>query len=193
MEVRYCLMKGKTISNSDFKEFEELVPLFLKDLEKKYNVKYVKGCVNCADVHAVLASKKLTNSVFGKDEKIDFSWTNLDCNVIMFCFENWKKLKLDKSKNDNELYKKYVVLHEFMHAFPFYLDHNMKDCNENGKYNVMYQQTRTANNGGECRVKEIYLPIISSEKFKNEFLNYNKSSMKTKKENFFKKILEFNS
>lgn len=196
MDIRYCLLKDKTISNSDFTLFKKQVSVFLKDIENKYNVKYKRTCLKCAHIHVILASKELTNSLFKQaNETIDFSWTDQSCDIIMFCFDNWKYLYLDHTSETNKLYQKYVILHEFLHAFPFYLDHiYSSSCNENGKYNVMYQQTRNASVKNKipkqiCIKKEIELPDIEIN-LKNEIKDYNKrkAEIQQKKKSLFKKI-----
>ena len=193
--IKYCLLKDNTISSEDFKEFEQKVPIFLKDIETKYEVTYKRGCVNCSHLHVILASALLTNSIFKTDEKINFSWTDQSCNVIMFCYDNWKYKYLEENKPTNELYKKYVVQHEFLHAFPFYLDHNEDVCNkENKGYNVMYQQTRNASDKGvkpkqKCEKKIIDLPDIKIF-LKNEFekLNNKKEKILIRKTQLLEKI-----
>jgi len=198
MEVRYCLLKDKTISLKQFNEFKKLVPEFLKDLEKKYKIKYKLGCVNCSHLHVILACAELTNSVFKNNEKnneeINFSWTDQKSNIIMFCFENWRDKYLNPS-NEEDLYKRYVVLHEFLHAFPFYLGHVDSVCNDNGGYNVMYQQTRIAcNKNGipkkECKLKKIILPDLTETTYnlKNEYAKWQDTEAQELKRQSLKKI-----
>lgn len=191
MDIRYCLLQDNSISKSKFKEFERLVPIFLKDIEKKYNIKYKKGCHKCSDLYVILATTELTNAIFNSGENIDFSWTDQSCNVITFGFNNWDNLKLD---GDKEKYRKYVIHHEFLHAFPFYLGHNKDVCSKNDNYNVMYQQTRNAEGLGRiqktvCETGEIELPDITVD-LKNEFkkLNSQQTAIKKKRYNLLKRF-----
>lgn len=191
MKIRYCLLKDKKIPLDDFVEFNRLVPIYLKDIEKKYGVEYESSCINLSHLHIILATSELTNKIFNNNESIDFSWTNLGCDIIMINYDNWKHKYLEPNKKINNLYKKYVVLHEFLHASPFNFGHLQKNCNTNGGYNVMYQQTRNAVNiGGKLNKKCINNKIVLPDLVDNE-LKMKINKMIKRQEEIFKEKYRF--
>lgn len=191
--IRYYLTKDKSVSEKDFNEFIKLVELSLKDITKKSNIKYKKSCIQCSHIHVILASTDFVNKIFPKDNKndekdIEFSWTDQSCNIIMINYDNWKNKKIS---NDNQLYKKYVIQHEFLHAFPFFLNHTDEICNkENNNYNVMYQQTRNASDTKINKIQDkICNPIINIPFLNSKNIDFNISmNMKKKKKIEMNKI-----
>jgi len=141
MEILYALIKSDDIPGNDMKLFEHsLSNILISISEKNKNITYKKGCKSCAHIHIVLAKQRTLDHIFPHTD-LNFSWTDQKSNFIMFSYENWKNMYLHE---DNTFYQKYVIIHEFLHAFPFYQNHNKNTCNENSEYNVMYQQTRNS-------------------------------------------------
>ena len=106
-----------------------------------------------ADIHIKLATNDYIKKKFRdfKDD-IPLSITDMKSNIIFINMYNWNSKKLSGSK---DLYKEYVILHEFLHAYPFNLLHNENPVTNN-KYNIMYQLTRLQ--GNEYDIKEFNLP-----------------------------------
>lgn len=142
MEITYCIIKNHNLPKQDMIKFKKQVKSVLSTIPK---VTYKETCCKCADIHVILEKQDIVNKVIGSDEK--FSWTDQRANVIMFSYENWKNNTLH---NSHKTYQEYVILHEFFHAYPFYKNHDTTSCNSNGKYNIMYQQTRNADQGEIC-------------------------------------------
>ena len=187
MLIRYCLLKYDTVPDNDFVNFINEVPKILKTLETKYKITYGQGCIKCSDLHIILIPSKIINKITKDGELIDLSCTFLPSNIIMISYENWMNKCLN---NDDKLYKKYVILHEFMHAYPFYLEHVEESCHKNGGFNVMFQQTRNSFEKNKnlkliCN-PEIVLPEIelSHKKLKNDFDKLKSQRLTAKKEIF---------
>jgi hypothetical protein len=159
MNVRVCLIKNKYTEKSHGK-FKNDLTVYLKELSIQFpGIKYELTCHKCAHIYVALVNKDDINTVFPSDELKGFSVTDLRANVIFICYENWNNMKLN---NSSKLYRKYVIIHEFLHAFPFYVGHCENSC-ENGSYNVMFQQTRIAGTSDKqqmkkCLKSDIFLP-----------------------------------
>jgi len=89
--------------------------------------------------------------------------------------------------NKPELYKEYVILHEFLHAFPFYIGHDENNC-INDNYSVMFQQTRIADckNKNKKQTKKCNKSIISlpNEMKNHQVLDSNRPDMDVIKKRF---------
>jgi hypothetical protein len=177
MEIRYAILDTNEYPSSEQSTFINDIRKFSKDIENEYNVTYRKTCLKCSHILIVLASTTLIKNHFKSKEL--FSWTDQKANVIFFSYENWKNLTLKKS---SVLYRKYLVMHELLHAYPFYSGHTDKRCSKKGAYNVMYQQTRNTRVSPEpvCSVSSFEFPDIniSIDFDKKESIKLKKSYIK---------------
>lgn len=165
--IKYNIITALCVK-SDINKFKISVVSSLNKIEtyhNKYNthnIKYKETCYKCAHIHVFMANKNIINSIFPSKEDINLSWTDQRSNIIGICYENWKH----KYIHSRKLYKHYVIMHEFLHAYPFYLGHSKKRCINNA-YSIMYQQTRIAGDKKEktkqkkkCKKKKLNLSDI---------------------------------
>jgi len=146
--VRYTVDK---VVHGQKMVFKSILKKVLRELEteivnyKKVKVTYVEN-KQTPDIIINLVLQETINKECPSLRKESLSCSiRKTPNEIYFSYENW--VTGANFNGSLEEYHSYLIKHEILHCFPFYLDHPSKTilrkyCRKYGKLPIMYQQTK---------------------------------------------------